>query len=515
MWPHQEHNTAPNSNARAKQIQSSCAVEPPPQMTSLPDFPAAFVRPWRELLLSHQAEQQQDFPNYARDLESLITTSLPQTLHVGTGDNIFTRGILPAILKATSSIHFVTCYWAASPSLDALKNTLAQLAASRRCRSTTSPTIKVTIGFSSRGLLQKLFHTSSRNGETYPPSQWARLGLPDEKTLASGGIQLTVKSLFFTPISVMHPKYVIIDGGKAFIPSCNVSWEKWFEGCVELEGDIVTALASFHERVWGPSRGGNLEPTGQGVVSRETHGDVARQDDARAVDAANSETGLLPDDEASSATQSLRVAGDAPIPTILLPSPHHRNPRFSFFPFFSHSDPPMTPLNAALLTLFANARREIVILTPNVTSWPVLDALLEALARGVNVRIRTNNGLMLIEQLVTAGTTTSLCLKKFVKKYQKLQERSNQRQDVEAQPVSPGTLKIQYYKSWAPRTGLADEPVASHFKMTLVDDEYLVLGSGNMDRASWWTSQELGALFHVPGADWHKLWDEVLDRRMS
>ncbi|GAB0136578.1 hypothetical protein EsDP_00004875 [Epichloe bromicola] len=481
-------------------------------MTSSSDFPAAFVRPWRELLLSHQAEQQHDFPNYARDLESLITTSLPQTLYVGTGDNIFNRGILPAILKARLSIHFVTCYWAASPSLDAIRNTLAQLAASRRCRSTTSPTIKVTIGFSSWGLLQKLFHTSCRNGETYPPSQWARLGLPDEKTLASGGIQLTVKSLFFTPISVMHPKYVMIDGKKAFIPSCNVSWEKWFEGCVELEGDVVTTLASFHERVWGASPGGNLGSTCQG--EQETHIDVAQEDDPRTVDAANSETGLLPDDE-TSAAQSLRVTSNTPIPTILLPSSHHRNPRFSFFPFFSHSDPPMTPLNAALLTLFANARRGIVILTPNVTSWPVLNALLEALARGVNVQIRTNNGLMLIEQLVTAGTTTSLCLKKFIKKYQKLQERSNQRQDIEAQPVSPGTLEIQYYKSWAPRSGLADEPVASHFKMTLVDDEYLVLGSGNMDRASWWTSQELGALFHVPGADWHKLWDGVLDKRMS
>jgi phosphatidylserine/phosphatidylglycerophosphate/cardiolipin synthase-like enzyme len=40
-----------------------------------------------------------------------------------------------------------------------------------------------------------------------------------------------------------------------------------------------------------------------------------------------------------------------------------------------------------------------------------------------------------------------------------------------------------------------EEPVHSHLKLTVVDGEYMVLGSGNMDRASWYTSQELGILF--------------------
>ena len=31
--------------------------------------------------------------------------------------------------------------------------------------------------------------------------------------------------------------------------------------------------------------------------------------------------------------------------------------------------------------------------------------------------------------------------------------------------------------------------------MTIVDGEVLVLGSGNLDRASWFTSQELGVAF--------------------
>ncbi|KAG6012445.1 hypothetical protein E4U43_007795 [Claviceps pusilla] len=493
-------------------------------MTSPAKFPAAFVRPWTELLRSHQAEQRQDFPNaHACDPESLITTSSPQTLLVGTGLTIFQRGILPAMLDAKLSIHLVTCYWAASPSLDAIRDGLTQLAASRQSRGTTCPPLRVSIGFSSWGLLQKLFHTSCTAGEAYPPSQWSKLGLPDERTLVSGGIQLTVKSLFFRPMSVMHPKYVLVDGSRAFMPSCNVSWERWFEGCVEVQGDVVSSLAAFHRSVWGDiseesySESMSMGPRG------EHHTGNAGQDDFRHIvgnadgaphgDDGGETDGFLPEDETTSAARSLKVnKAGAPIPTILLPSPHHRNPRFSFFPFLSHSDPPMTPLNAALLTLFANARRDITILTPNVTSWPVLDALLEALARGVNVQIRTNRGMMLIEQLVTAGTTTSWCLKKFIKKYQKLLQQQRQ-SDTEAQPVSPGTLEILYYKSCGRRDGLTDEPVVSHFKMTMVDDEYLVLGSGNMDRASWWTSQELGVLFYVPGTDWHRLWDGVLEKR--
>lgn len=63
--------------------------------------------------------------------------------------------------------------------------------------------------------------------------------------------------------------------------------------------------------------------------------------------------------------------------------------------------------------------------------------------------------------------------------------------DPEAQIYKPGNLSIQYY---TPRIyGDQDkEPVKSHLKLTIIDDEVTILGSGNMDRASWFTSQELG-----------------------
>ena len=471
-------------------------------MDSTRQFPASFVGPWKKLLQSHQAEQTRDFPNhYVDDPECLITTSVPQSLYVGTGYSIFQRGILPAIRSAKHSVHFVTCYWAASPTLEAIREALVQLAEARGIGS--APKLTVTIGFSSMGLLQKLLHTSSTKGYAYAPSQWSRLGLPDPQVMSDGGIDLTVKSLFFTPFSVMHPKYIIIDEDRVFIPSCNVSWEKWFEGCIELEGEAVSTLMAFHLRVWGAgSKQDRVKPLQNGAPFDAQRG----QDQTMAL---RPESSILPDE--ASATRSARLGGNS-VPTILLPSPHHRNPRFSLFPFLSQSDPPMTPLNAALLTLFTNAKRNISILTPNVTSWPVINALLDALDRGVHVQIRTSKNMMLIEQLVTAGTTTSRCLGQMVKKYKQLANNQHW-PDLEAQPVGPGNLEILYYRPVQQRRERQDEPDVTHFKMTLVDDEYLVLGSGNMDRASWWTSQELGVLFYVPGMDYRNVWDSALQQR--
>ncbi|PFH60330.1 hypothetical protein XA68_11141 [Ophiocordyceps unilateralis] len=463
-------------------------------------FPASFVTAWRERLASQAAQQADDFPNYhVADWDALITTSAPKSLHAGIGYSVYTSAILPAILEAKKAIYFVTCYWAPSPTLDAFRDALTQLAASRSHLDQEVPPLRITIGFSSMSLFQKLFHTCSRHGHVYPPSQWPKLGLPDEATLQAGAIKMTVKSLFFTPFSVMHPKYVVIDGVRAFLPSCNVSWERWFEGCMEVEGDVVLRLLAFHQSVWHPQ-------LDQDAGHHQIAASYEREEGSVPKSTAEAEA------EGVSPTRSIPLDLPSPVPTILLPSPHHRNPRFSFFPFLSRSNPPMTPLNAALLTLMANAKREITISSPNFTSWPMLDALLEALARGIDVRIRTSKGMMLVEQLVTAGTTTSTCLGRFVNKYQGLHSPS-QSFDLEAQPVSPGQLEILYYKPLASRRESDDEPVFSHFKMTMVDGEYLLLGSGNMDRASWWTSQELGILFYVPSFKGHAIWDSVLNAR--
>ena len=70
-----------------------------------------------------------------------------------------------------------------------------------------------------------------------------------------------------------------------------------------------------------------------------------------------------------------------------------------------------------------------------------------------------------------------------------------------------GKLRICYFKAG---TSAGDnEPVRSHVKCTIVDDEVAVLGSGNMDRASWHTSQELGIVCY--GTDTvRSIWEVLL-----
>lgn len=85
------------------------------------------------------------------------------------------------------------------------------------------------------------------------------------------------------------------------------------------------------------------------------------------------------------------------------------------------------------------------------------------------------------------------------------------RSDLEAARSPPGCLEIYYFSG--PTAGASEEPdsvpVSSHLKLTIVDDAIVVLGSGNMDRASWYTSQELG--IGITSRSFAKLVREAVD----
>ncbi|KAH7032719.1 uncharacterized protein B0I36DRAFT_373360 [Microdochium trichocladiopsis] len=443
---------------------------------------------------------------------SLITTSLPTSFELGTGASIYTQSLLPAFHEATHEIILVTCFWARSATLTAVAETIQVLAERRRQllesqaeagpEGDALPVLRIRICFSSRSLFQKLFHTTSKDGYLYPPSSWSeKLGLPTQQTLRSGNIDLQVKSLFFLPFCVMHPKFLIIDRQRAWLPSCNVSWEPWLEGCISFTGDAVTGLVRFYEAVW--ARDNHLDqpppppPPPQAGPGHLGHTATNRSTSRLGLTAIQSPARLCVD------------LARRPLPTIILPSSHHRNPRFRPFPWQGAPSTPPTPLNCAILRLLDMAENSVYMQTPNLTSTAVLDALLDALLRGVNVTVVTSKNMMLIEQIVTAGTTTSLCVKSLIKRYQRHRDMGQPKNswtdnqqphhdiDLEAQRHRVGSLKISYYH---PRQAnmarnMKEEPVQSHLKLTIVDEQYTVLGSGNMDRASWFTSQELGVLF--------------------
>ncbi|KAI0016998.1 hypothetical protein F4780DRAFT_629576 [Xylariomycetidae sp. FL0641] len=473
-----------------------------------------FKEPWIDSIRSRPSVAITDFPAFpVSEPESLVTTSCPLSFEIGIGADIYNRSLLPAIFDAKHEIILVTCFWAPSYTLNALKGVLDELAAVRAAKlqrqrelgpeEEPMSTLKIRICFSSRSFFQKLFHTSSRDGYTYPPSSWATtLGLPDQATMQSGLIDLQVKSLFFLPFSVMHPKFLIVDRKTAWLPSCNVSWEPWLEGCIAFTGEAVTGLLRFYWDVW-ENEADRAERLRERFAGTDAQSDLGGRAPARPRTIAH--IGLT----SSRPLSKLFVQLDErEVPTVLLPSSHHRSPNFKPLPWHYDPTPPSTPLNSAIIRLLDMAEKSVYIQTPNLTSATLIDALLRTLERGVEVTIVTCTGMMVLEQLITAGTTTSFCVRSLIRRYQELQRHAPEGPegnngsarpfvDLEAQHPGLGGLKISYFRPLAASDDplFSETPVQSHLKLTIIDSQYTILGSGNMDRASWFTSQELGMLF--------------------
>ena len=428
-------------------------------------------RKWLSTLSGTRTAKEKRAHFWATDPRALCSLSSAHFLTVGTGLDIYTSTLLPAIEAAEHEVLLVTCFWARSDTLSLLCASLIRLSQKALARRDGSR-ICVRLCFSSMSLLQKLFHTSSEKGRVYQPPEWrAKLGLPDPSALP--GLDLEVKSLFFRPFSVMHPKFVIIDRNQAFMPSCNVSWEVWLECCVSVTGPVVDTLVEFWRETWAigdRSSAHTFSPLGD--PSEQTLSPVSHP-------------------TPQSRTARALPLATIPISTILLPSPHHNNLSLSIpMPLLSTSPPPQTPLNTLLLHILGDAEHSISLITPNLTSSPVISALIDALCRGVDVHLITNRRMMILEQLVTAGTITEIAVWKLVRAYKSL--RRQRRENLEAGPTL-GSLTIEYFR---PILSHESELIKVHIKCTVVDGKMVVLGSGNMDRASWYTSQELGiALF--------------------
>jgi phosphatidylserine/phosphatidylglycerophosphate/cardiolipin synthase-like enzyme len=447
---------------------------------------AQIVDQWLLDFKHHASTNLTDDPNYYLSKpEALVTSSEPQKLLFGTGKQIV-GDILTAFQTARHEIVFVTCFWAKSDSQAALSESLRLL--SSKCLR-EGRRIRVRICLSSLSLWQKLTQTASLSGKEYMPPSWEVLfGLPKESELQ--GLDIRIHSIFVLPFSIMHPKFAIVDRERMFLPSCNISWENWFEGCIELRGDIVKQTLIFWMKFWARDE---MEPlpalnfAGSDSVADPSFG---RSD---------LEVAVQPRRNLLEAPLSLGT-----VPTILLPSPHHRNPSFRPMPWSPPAPPPPSPLNTFLTTIINAASRSIYIQSPNVNSQPLLSAVDGALRRGVNVKIVSNTDMMIVEQLVTAGKLTECALRKLYRNWTQEVSRNRHQDDVEAALPKVGKLDIFYFE--ARLGGGADAPAKTHLKLTIVDEEIVVLGSGNMDRASWYTSQELGVAFFS-----QKLAKEILD----
>ncbi|THX74709.1 hypothetical protein D6D05_06844 [Aureobasidium pullulans] len=321
------------------------------------------IRPWLSDLKAGYNKNINSPPTYFlhSPSTSLITNSNLHSLHLGTGESIY-NSLLPLLESANEEVILVTCFWAVSSTQKLVNDALRKL---------------------------------SEKGQQRGRKIRSSMHLPNPQELE--GLDLQVKSIFLLPFSVMHPKFIIVDRKVAVLPSCNVSWEDWFEGAVTLTGPVVSCFVDLWREFWA-------QPEDRDEL-------LNRSADSELEDIIS----MTPQQQ-----QQAHLPVHAPldlkdIPTIFLPSPHNRNPSFRL-PWQTSAPPPPTPLNTFFLRSLASAETEIYIQTPNLTAPPVLTAILRTLHRGINIHIVTSEKLMILEQLVTAGTTTSRCISKLITK---------------------------------------------------------------------------------------------------
>ncbi|KAK6530742.1 hypothetical protein TWF281_007581 [Arthrobotrys megalospora] len=445
-------------------------------------------------------------------IEDLLSSSYIEDYTVGTGESL-TNLQCTKLLEAENEVIIVTGFL--NPTCASVKtlNRTIEILATRQTlknvRRGTDSVLKIHICFSSSGFLQKVLHTRNPKGRVWKEKEWKKLGLGDPKYL-KGKVELTVKSIFVRPVGLLHGKYMIVDRRILVVPSCNLSWEEWLEGATtylrypdDSPDCVVKKFVEYWESVWmhgeepGPDKFEGVVERFPAVMLNEGGGSIVL--------------------DRPRGTNVERRGWEGFVPTVFLPHPE------------SGSFPPVWPLgeveaiwkilrglmnvifekggrdddylgnpqNAFWMAAIEGAEKSVYVHTPNVTAKPLIDALLRAVKRGVTVEIVTSMGMMKWEQLVTAGTTTEKSLKKMVMEMEKWKTGLD-----EEEAVTTGGLWIyRYNPTKRPQLPpFVKQPGdnhkltwydKSHVKCLIVDEEVAVLGSGNFDRASWATSQEV------------------------
>jgi phosphatidylserine/phosphatidylglycerophosphate/cardiolipin synthase-like enzyme len=140
---------------------------------------------------------------------------------------------------------------------------------------------------------------------------------------------------------------------------------------------------------------------------------------------------------------------------------------------------PFAPIRATP-TLFQiesirRARRNIFIQTPNLNSHAIIKALKNALLKNIKVTICIPKNMMVLESIVTGWSTTNCCVTL-------LQRWALRRPET--------SLNVQWFKSDETQAFVVDGD-KSHIKLMVVDEELVIVGSSNLDRASAGTSGEV------------------------
>lgn len=273
-------------------------------------------------------------------------------------------------------------------------------------------------------------------------------------------VQVQLAAYTHNGLGNLHSKVLVVDGRAAVIGGANVEAvhgrvDPWNDSAYQVSGDAATALLAEFDNAWRISHEWLCGSAG------------GSQDDCTR-DPAPVQHQLAENPVAASACEPILVVtrkGDAN-------------------PLGNRTD---NTQDQAFLSAFANAKRHIHVMTPNLNDDHAKEALVAAVRRGVTVDVIVSHGFNDSgENLPGQGGTN---VENVAKLYGEI---------LKDMPDRCTRLRLRYYAADNGQMITGNGPLASHAKYASIDDEVTIVGGANMDTQAWNHSRETNIVVGSP-----------------
>ncbi|CAF1269530.1 unnamed protein product [Adineta steineri] len=430
------------------------------------------------------------------------------------------------ISHAQKEVLFATCSWQKGGTANLVCNALRALS-KRATQEKRHVIVKLMIDHFTKG---NLLHAHT----ILPPHKWAESCIPTAEELPN--ISMEVNTYHRIVVGAFHCKYLVVDRKIALLNSNNIYDRPNLEMMVHYEGDIVNSFYDTYLISWQLPFQPNLvclqeeAPVNQdfkfgvGVTTIESVTgslkEAVAQTRLRLQRNLNTEedgeidpeelSSYLGDEEQQSSSSSEQTA-----------TPHHDfssvvAKAFPHKPFpialinrLSHGAPghrnTVNPQNVAWTSAFRYAQRSIFIQSPMFNASGVVDGVISACQRGVQVVLWLDLGYDGKKEGFGTfqGGTNDHVAKKL---YKKLKEGGD---------GAENNLQVFWYtaKDQTHPFHFAQKKRNCHVKFMSIDDQVGIMGTGNMDTQTWCHSAETNTMIDSPLIV--KEWIEALYKNQS
>ncbi|KAH1821878.1 hypothetical protein KXX35_001128 [Aspergillus fumigatus] len=429
------------------------------------------------------------------------------------------RHVANCIARAEKEVFLGTNFWIYSDASTLVTNAFREL--SRRAGERGSKVVVKVLY--DRGNPQQLWDNHLRVDEKQYADPNGKVRLSPSSEIPN--IDLQVTNYHRPIVGTFHAKFIIIDRRIALLQSSNVQDNDNLEMLVHVEGPIVDSFYDTALISWGKAFKTSLPMLSSSAASADIPGISAqhsRSDSNKDLRSPLPEhTTLEPHYDCDIQHEAQRVndtirprAGESKTQAVTrhlnttiqrdttgnAPDSDQEPPMRPYVILPPHKPFPMalvnrepwggniyTPQNSAFLSAFKHAKHSIFIQTPNMNAEPILEALLDAVRRGVTVTCYLCLGYNDAGQLLPFqnGTNEMIANRLYLSLHTD-EERSRLRIFNYVAKDQTKPIHNKYKKR------------SCHIKLMIIDERVAIQGNGNLDTQSFYHSQEVNLLLDSP-----------------